>query len=365
MTHDHALLAQSGGDGRRVALRVARKNEVRRRRQNLEAARLQRRGHLFPAVDNLPAGPLEVLAILEGSGRSGNSDAIQWIRVEAVLDAFQRLDQLRMADRQTNPQPGQRARLGERLGHQQVRVTIDQGNRRLAAEIDIGLVDQHDGLGIGLQQPLDRVERQQAAGRRVRVGKDDAAVRSLVIGDVDLELLVQCNGFVGDAVQPAVDRIEAVADIRKQQRAAMLEQPMKRVRQHFVGTVTDEYLGRLHIVVVGDGLLEALTIGVRIQAQAIVDFRLHRSDRPRRRAVGVLVGVELDQLAQLGLLAWHIGHQVLDEGAPELAHPPFSPRMWSVCRRVENREAFSTCHVGQRWASKALSTLRSDLSLAA
>ncbi|MBU1303310.1 MAG: hypothetical protein KKA11_16925, partial [Gammaproteobacteria bacterium] len=29
---------------------------------------------------------------------------------------------------------------------------------------------------------------------------------------------------------------------------------------------------------------------------------------------------------QLWLLTWHIGNQRLDEGAPEFAHPPFSPQ---------------------------------------
>ena len=38
------------------------------------------------------------------------------------------------------------------------------------------------------------------------------------------------------------------------------------------------------------------------------------------RRVGVLVGVELDQVGELGLLAGDIGRQVVDDGAPEAAH---------------------------------------------
>jgi len=102
----------------------------------------------------------------------------------------------------------------------------------------------------------------------------------------------------------------------------MLEQAVKGMRQHFVRAVADEHLRHLYTVVVRHSLLQALAIGVRIQPQAVVDFRLHGGDCPRRRAIGILVGVELDQLAQLGLLARHIGHQVLDEGAPEFAHRP-------------------------------------------
>ena len=103
------------------------------------------------------------------------------------------------------------------------------------------------------------------------------------------------------------------------------------VRQHLVGAITDEHLGGAHAVIIGHRLLEAITVGVRVQAQAVAQLGLHGGDRLGRRAIGVLVGVELDQLGQFRLLTRHVGHQVLDEGAPELAHLPFSPRIRSVC----------------------------------
>src|SRR5690606_29541133 len=79
-------------------------------------------------------------------------------------------------------------------------------------------------------------------------------------------------------------------------------------------------LVRLHAVVIGNRLLQAVAVGIRVEAQVIADFRLHGRDCLGRRAIGVLVGVQLYQLGQLGLLARHVGHQVLDEGTPELAH---------------------------------------------
>ncbi|MNN55594.1 hypothetical protein D3C81_1704770 [compost metagenome] len=121
-------------------------------------------------------------------------------------------------------------------------------------------------------------------------------------------------------VEAAVHRIEAVADVREQQRPAVLEQAVEHVGQHLVGTVAEKHLAGLHAIVVGDGLLQALAVGVRVQAQAVVQLGADRLEHLGRRAVGVLVGVELDQPRHLRLLTRHIGHQVLDEGAPEFAH---------------------------------------------
>ncbi len=191
-------------------------DEVGCRWQHLEAQRRHRGNHCLATGDHLLASLLEVFTILERRGGAGNGDAIQRIGVEAVLDALQRLDQIRMPNRQTNAQTGQRTRLGQRLGHQQVRIAIDQCNGRLAAEIDVGLVHQHHGIGIGLQQSLDGVQTQHTSGGCVGVGEDDAAIGTIVIGDLELKALVQRDGFVVDAVEPAVDRIEAVGHVGKQ-----------------------------------------------------------------------------------------------------------------------------------------------------
>ena len=45
-----------------------------------------------------------------------------------------------------------------------------------------------------------------------------------------------------------------------------------------------------------------------------------RGDGLGRGAVGVLVGVELDQVGNLGLLPGNVGHQRMDEVAPVLGH---------------------------------------------
>jgi hypothetical protein len=82
-----------------------------------------------------------MLLVADRGDGAGNRQAIERVRVEAVLDAFERLDQVALADRVADPQAGQRTRLGEGVHDQQVRVAIDQRNRRLAAEVDVGFID--------------------------------------------------------------------------------------------------------------------------------------------------------------------------------------------------------------------------------
>jgi imidazoleglycerol-phosphate dehydratase len=79
------------------------------------------------------------------------------------------------------------------------------------------------------------------------------------------------------------------------------------VGEHLVRTVADEDLLRLHAVALGDAALERVGIGVGVELAALVGGGTDRFQRARRGAVGVLVGVELDQLGELGLLARDVG----------------------------------------------------------
>ncbi|MNZ50347.1 hypothetical protein D3C78_681330 [compost metagenome] len=295
-------------------------DEVGRRRQHFEAQLTQLGHQLLAAVDHLAAGLLEIGLVLECDCRAGDGHAVQRIGVEAVLDPLQRLDQVRMPYRQADPQARQGAGFGQGLGHQQIGVAVHQGDRRIATEIDIRLVHHHHRIRVGLEQLLHGVQRQQAAGGRVGIGEDDAAVGACVVLDPDLELLIQRYRLEGDAIKPAVDRVEAVGHVGEQQRLAVLEQAVEGVGQHLVRAIADEHLARLHTVVLGHRMLQAVAVRVRVEAQVVAHFRLHGRHRLRRRTIGILVGVQLDQFGQLGLFARNVGHQVLDEGTPELAH---------------------------------------------
>ena len=92
--------------------------------------------------------------------------------------------------------------------------------------------------------------------------------------------------------------------------AVVLEQGHEDMGQHFVRTIADEDLLRSHAVPPGDGRLEQVGVRVGVEAQArrvVAEFRLDRRQHLGRGRVGVLVGVELDQVGDLGLFARHVG----------------------------------------------------------
>jgi len=78
------------------------------------------------------------------------------------------------------------------------------------------------------------------------------------------------------------------------------------VGEDFVRAVADEDLLRLEAVAPGERRLQGVGVGVGVQAQRLAGGGADRFERARRGAVGVLVGVELDQVVELGLLARNI-----------------------------------------------------------
>jgi len=201
------------------------------------------------------------------------------------------------------------------------------------AEIHIGFVDDNRRIGQGRGKTGDFGQRQQAAGRGVGVREDRRAkvcsAAGEVVVDADLELVRQGYGFEVDPVQPAVNRIETVGDVRKEQRLVVLEQSLEGVGQDLVRTVADEDPFRRNAEMAGNGCFELASGRVRIELQAVgVLVQLGKDRIPHfgARRVGVFVGVELDQIGEFGLLAGNIWGQVVDDGAPETAHGRSVPR---------------------------------------
>src|SRR5690606_37660831 len=141
-----------------------------------------------------------------------------------------------------------------------------------------------------------------------------------IIGDIYLEIFIQRNRFRFNAVQAAIHRIKAVGNIRKQQRLAVLEQSMEGMRQHFVRTVTDKHLIGLYTVIPGHRLFQAVAIRVGVQTQIVVNLSLHRRNGFGRWAVRIFIGIQLHQPRHFRLFTRHIGHQIFNKRAPELAH---------------------------------------------
>ena len=121
--------------------------------------------------DHHRAARLEIGFVLDRRDRARLRQTVDRIRIETVLHPPHALDQSRVAERVADPQAGEPARLRHRLHDQQIRMRLDQRNRRFGAEIDIGLVDHHRLVGMIGEQSRDLGARQRNAGRRVGVGR--------------------------------------------------------------------------------------------------------------------------------------------------------------------------------------------------
>ena len=77
--------------------------------------------------------------------------------------------------------------------------------------------------------------------------------------------------------------------------------------QYFVGAVSDEYLIRVDPVAIGNRCPKPKSTGIWIETQGVSDVCLDRSDDMRRRAVRILVGVELHEVRYGRLFAGDIG----------------------------------------------------------
>jgi len=86
-----------------------------------------------------------------------------------------------VADRKADAQTGQRAGFGQGVDDQQVVIALDQRNGRSAAEVDIGLVDDNDRVGVGLQDLLDGFEGKLTSSKWAAIAKcsPDTALRDI------------------------------------------------------------------------------------------------------------------------------------------------------------------------------------------
>ena len=142
-----------------------------------------------------------------------------------------------------------------------------------------------------LQQVFERIKRQAAPGRRVRVGQHHAAVRPVIVADVHAEVFGQRHGLIRDAEQVAPDRIERIGDIRVQDGLIRTEERLEREREHVVRPVAEEHLGRLHAEALGQRGFEALAVRIRVECERGRIKGAQRLLYARRGRVGVLVGV--------------------------------------------------------------------------
>ena len=99
----------------------------------------------------------------------------------------------------------------------------------------------------------------------------------------------------------------------------MVEKSLEDMGEHLVRAVADEHLVRRNTVAGGDRLAQTGRARIGVEAQAI-GCRGDRRQDARRRPVGILVGIELDEAIRVWLLAGHVGRQAMDDRTPEAAH---------------------------------------------
>jgi hypothetical protein len=100
----------------------------------------------------------------------------------------------------------------------------------------------------------------------------------------------------------------------------VLEQPEKNMGENFVRAVADEDIVRRNPVITGNRRFQQFGIRIGIQPQPVADLAANRFQHARAGAVGIFVGIQLDQIAELGLLTRHIRGEVFDDLAPEGGH---------------------------------------------
>src|SRR5262249_37938727 len=152
-----------GRELRAAVAGMARKDEVRNGRQDLEAQLGEAAHQRFAVRDDACARLRKPRVVLDRRDRAGDGEAIEGIGVEAVLHPLQRLDQGPLADGKAYAQPGECPRLGESLDDEQIVVARDERYGAFAAEVDVSLVDDHELVWMFGRQRLDRVARKPDA----------------------------------------------------------------------------------------------------------------------------------------------------------------------------------------------------------
>ena len=154
-------------------------------------------------------------------------------------------------------------------------------------------------------------------GRRIRIRYDNAAVFGVVVLYVYQKIAVNRLCFVGNFQQFAPNRVKTVSYIGVEYRLIRVEKRPERRSQHIVRSVAAEHILRLKTIPFSQCRLKGHCISRRIlfQVENIL-FRQHLSHR-RRRRIGVLVGIQLDDILIFRLFARHIRLNIYQIFSPE------------------------------------------------
>ena len=165
-------------------------------------------------------------------------------------------------------------------------------------------------VGVGLQDALDGAAGQGQTGGGVGVGQHDGGVQAVIVGGVQREVLPQRDDPAGDVHQPAPDAVAAVGDVRIGQRVFLVAEGTQREEQVLVAAVAGHDLIRLQPEVLCCRVQQLGTGRVGVEPQLFHLGTAHGLQHRRGGRIGAFVGVQLDVLLILRLLAGGVGGHI-------------------------------------------------------
>ena len=243
-----------------------------------------------------------------------------------------------MSDEVADTLKAERVSLREGARDEHVRVLERECHRVLAGEVHVSLIEHHDTARLGAK----RVQLGGAvAATARRVGSGDERERGLEVPALlgqgaergQSEVGVQRNGVAlhpCDVGENGVERVAGVeildcgfhqvhgatASIRElgdEEAVLRLDECPRRQREQFIRAVADDDVLRRASMKFCESLAQRGGRRVRVKSEPSVHCRLQRRENFGRGWVGILVGVELYEPANLRLLAGDIGVQPLNK----------------------------------------------------
>ena len=246
----------------------------------------------------------KVIFILHGGNGGSLGEGIDVIGAVAELDAVHIGNQLRVCHAEAHAGTGQIVGFGEGLHHNHVVIFLGQRNAAgvWPGKINVRFVHNHNAVGVGAHHFLNGGHRLQQGGRGVGVGNHDGLIQTVVLAQIQRKIFLHRDHMLRNVQQIAQNRVKAVGDIGKCQRVGFIAESAQRQQQVFIAAVAAQNIFRLHAAVVGNGGAERGFGQIGIQPQPW-HCPGHRRRHTGGRRVGVLVGVQLDKVRQLQLLA--------------------------------------------------------------
>ena len=99
----------------------------------------------------------------------------------------------------------------------------------------------------------------------------------------------------------------------------MLQKGLEGMGENLIRAVANEHLLRGNTVAGRDRPAQQACARIGVEAETIRRGG-DRSQDARRRSVGILVGIKLENAIELWLFAGHVRRQAVDEWTPEAAH---------------------------------------------